>query len=321
MSAAISRRKFLTGASATLFAPAVIANASTQGVIRFVVPFAPGGSVDILGRLLGRYLTELIGQTIIIENRSGAGGNLAFNSVAQSEPDGLTYLLASETFIVNPSFMQTVPYDPVKDFKPVMLIASLSQLLFVNPSWVRDFAGFIDLAKSRSEGLDVATQGNGSPGHFATALMAQQGLKLTSVPHRGGGPAIQSVVSGHIPAGITTLPGAIGLVKEGMVRPIAVSTKSRSSFLPDIPTMNELVPGAVVDGWQAMFAPAGTPANQVERMNRALAAVMKLPEVHEALLKQCFEPIGGAPDELERVVRSDLEAWRKIVEKTNIRGG
>lgn len=321
MSAAITRRRFLAGASATLFAPAVIANASDRDVIRFVVPFAAGGSVDILGRLLGRYLTEQIGQQVVVENRSGAGGNLAFNSVAQSEPNGLTYLLASETFIVNPSFMQTVPYDPVKDFKPVMLIASLSQLLIVNPSGARDFAGFIDLAKSRSEGLDVATQGNGSPGHFATALMAQQGLKLVSVPHRGGGPAVQSVISGHIPAGITTLPASIGLVKEGMVRPIAVSTKSRSSFLPHIPAMNELVPGAVVDGWQAMFAPAETPADQVERMNRALAAVMKLPEVQEALLRNCFEPIGGAPEELAKVVRSDLEAWRKIVEKTNIRAG
>jgi tripartite-type tricarboxylate transporter receptor subunit TctC len=315
----VSRRKVLAVAAAICM-PSVHVRAAS--IVRLVVPFAAGGSVDILARLLGRYLTEQTGQHFVVENKSGAGGNIAFTSVAQSEPDGQTWLVASETFVVNPSFMHAVPYDPVKDFKPVMLIAGLSQVLFANKdSELRDLASFVDIARQEAKGLNIATQGTGSPGHFAIALMAQHGLKLVSVPHRGGGPAVQAVVAGNVPAAITTLPAAIALINEKVLRPVAVSTRARSSFLPEIPSLNERLPGTIIDGWQAIFAPAGTPDDIVQRMNSQLAAIIKQPEVRDALLKQCFEPVAGTPAELGDTMRSDLELWRGIVEKTNIRAG
>ncbi len=321
MRTTMSKRRFLVAGAATLCAPWVLP-ARAAAPVKFVVPFAAGGSVDILARLLGRHITERTDQQVVVENKAGAGGNLAFSAVAQADPDGQTWLLASETFVVNPSFMQSVPYDPVKDFKPVMLIATLSQLLFAGASSsIVDLDTFIAAAKSNAKGLDIATQGNGSPGHFVSALMTQHGLNVVPVPHRGGGPAVQSVVSGTTAAGVTTLPAAIALVNEKTIRPIAVSTTKRSTFLPDLPTMNERLPGTIVDGWQAMFAPAGTQPEVVGRMNNVLASIIQKPEVRDILLKQCFEPVAGTPDGLGEIVRGDMERWRVIVEKTNIRAG
>lgn len=288
--------------------------------IRLIVPSAPGGSLDILARLIARHLGDRLGWQVAVENRSGGGGNIGFEAAAKSRPDGYTMLIASEPLTVNPSLFRALPFDPLRDFQPLTLIATLSQVLVVHPSLpARTFAEFVDLAKAQPNTINIGSAGTASPGHMAVAMLASAGVPVAHVPYRGGGPAVQDAVAGNIQGGIMTLPAALPFMRDDQVRALAVTSSQRSPFAPDIPTMAELLPGLVVDSWQALLLPAGVPSGVLRRLHAEITAVIRLPEVDEFLKRQAFEPVGGTPEELGELLRREVPKWRQVVEQTGLR--
>ena len=287
--------------------------------IRIIAPSAPGGSLDILSRLFGRGLTDRLGQPIVVENRSGGAGNIGFDSVAKSKPDGYTIMIASDPLVTNP-LMGSVSFDPIRDFAPIITIATLSQVLAVHPSVpANNFAEFIALAKSKPDTINVGTSGRGAPGHLAIALLAQAGVRLVHVPYRGAGPAVADALGGQIQATIVTLPATIGMIKQNQLRALAVTSSRRSRFMPDLPSMTEQLPGTVVDSWQAFFAPAGTPGEIVQRFNTEFLALLKTREVLDSFETQGFEAGGGSPEELGRFVRDETAKWAPIMKVAGIK--
>jgi tripartite-type tricarboxylate transporter receptor subunit TctC len=270
--------------------------------------------------LFGRGLAERLGQPVVIENRSGGGGNIGFDAVAKSRPDGYTIMIASDPLVINPIMNSNLGYHPVRDFAPIITIATLSQVLAIHPKVpVNNFSEFVALARARPDTINVGTSGNGSPGHLAIALLKQAGVPIVHVPYRGAGPAVIDAVSGQIQATIVTLPATIGMIQQNQLRALAVASSRRSRFTPEIASMAELLPSVVVDSWQAFFAPAGTPRDIVQRLNIEFAALLGSREVVDAFKLQAFEAGGGSPDDLGQFVRDELAKWTPIVKSAGIR--
>ena len=316
----VSRRITLASGLAALAAPAFGQSPEFPSrPIRIIVPSAPGGSLDILSRLIGRHLGERLGWSVAVENRSGGGGNIGFDAVAKARPDGYTILIASEPLTVNPSLFRNLPFDPVRDFQPLTMIALLSQVLVVHPLVrARSFAEFVALARGGAE-INISSAGTASPGHMAVAQMVYARVPLTHVPYRGGGPAVQDVVAGNIQGGIMTLPAALPFMRDGQVRALAVTSAQRSPFAPDLPTMAELLPDVVVDSWQAFLLPAGVPPEVLRRLHAEISTIIRLPEVDEFLKRQAFEPAAGTPESLGALIRAEVPKWRRVVEQTGLR--
>lgn len=315
-----TRRAVLAACATALAAPALAQSDFPNRPIRVIVPSAPGGSLDILARLIARHLGERLSWQVPVENRSGGGGNIGFDAVAKARPDGYTILIASEPLAVNPSLFRTLPFDPVRDFQPLTMIATLSQVLVVHPSVpARNFAEFVALARSGGPEINIGSAGTASPGHMAVAQLVHARVPLTHVPYRGGGPAVQDTVAGNIQGGIMTLPAALPFMQSGQVRALAVTSAKRSPFAPDVPAMTEVVPGVVVDSWQALLLPAGVPAEVLRRLHTEITAVIRLPEVDEFLKRQAFEPAPGSPDELGALIRAEVPKWRRVVQETGLR--
>jgi tripartite-type tricarboxylate transporter receptor subunit TctC len=288
--------------------------------IRIIVPSAPGGSLDILARLTARHLGERLGWQVPVENRSGGGGNIGFDAVAKSRPDGYTILIASEPLTVNPSLYPSLPFDPIRDLAPLTLIATLSQVLVVHPSLpAQSFAQFVELAKSRRIEINLGTSGTASPGHMAIAQLNAMGVPVTHVPYRGGGPAVQDTVAGNIQGGIMTLPAALPFIRERQVRALAVTSSERSPFLPEAPTMAEVLPGLIVDSWQAFLLPSGVPPEITRRLHAEITAVIALPAVQDFLRSQAFVAVGGTPDQLGALIRAEIPKWRDVVRQTGVK--
>jgi tripartite-type tricarboxylate transporter receptor subunit TctC len=285
--------------------------------IRLVIPVAPGGSLDILGRTLARELNGSLGQPVVPENHPGAGSNLAFEMVARARPDGHTLLVGSDPLAINPSLYRRVNFDPVRDFAPVAELVRAPQVLVVRPGLpVRDVRGFLDLVARAEGALTMASQGNGSIGHLAGALLGSRAeVKFTHVPYRGGGPAVVDVMAGHVDALLVTLPAAIEHIRAGRLPALAVSSAARSSALPDLPTIAEAagLPGYEVVTWQGILAPAGTPAPVVGRLNAALLRALARPEAADGLRRQGFEVTGSTPEAFATLVRHEAERWPPIV--------
>lgn len=304
----------LAGAQAAPWAP--------DRPLRVVIPVAPGGSLDILGRVLARHLTTRLGQPVVAENHPGAGSNLAFELVARARPDGLTLLVGSDPLAINPALYPRVGFDPVRDFAPVIEAVRAPQVLVVNPrSPVTDVASFIDWAKEQEGRLTVASQGNGSIGHLAGALFAQQAdLRFVHVPYRGGGPAVIDLIAGHVEALFVTLPAAIEHIRGGRLRALAVTGAERSAAIPDVPTVAETaLPGFDVVTWQGILAPAGTPQAAIDRLATELAAILALPEVADDLARQGFAVTADGPDRFAALVRAEAERWPVLVRRTGAR--
>ena len=304
----------LAGAQATPWAP--------DRPLRVVIPVAPGGSLDILGRVLARHLTTRLGQPVVAENHPGAGSNLAFELVARARPDGLTLLVGSDPLSINPALYPRVGFDPVRDFAPVIEAVRAPQVLVVNPrSPVTDVASFIDWAKEQEGRLTVASQGNGSIGHLAGALFAEQAdLRFVHVPYRGGGPAVIDLIAGHVEALFVTLPAAIEHIRGGRLRALAVTGAERSAAIPDVPTVAETaLPGFDVVTWQGILAPAGTPQLVIDRLATELAAILALPEVADDLARQGFAVTADGPDRFAALVRAEAERWPVLVRRTGAR--
>lgn len=318
------RRAFLSLAATSLAAgwlsKAGGAEAWPSRPVRFIAPSAAGGSLDILARLFGRGLNERFGQPFPVENRGGAGGNIGFDVVAKSPPDGYTIMIASDPLAVNSSIYDNLSFDPLRDFAPIIMIATLSQVLAINPKLpVKSFAEFVELARARPNTLNIGSSGNGAPGHLAVALLNQAGVPLVHVPYRGAGPAVIDAMSGQIDGVIVTLPATIGMIKQDQLRALAVTSSRRSRFVPDLPTMTETMPQVVVDSWQALFAPASTPGDIIQRLNTECAQMLHSPPVIAAFETQGFEAGGGSPEKLGTFLRDEIMRWGPIVKAAGIR--
>jgi tripartite-type tricarboxylate transporter receptor subunit TctC len=290
--------------------------------IRFVVPYPPGGGTDVIARIVQGRLSAVLGQTINIDNRGGAGGSLGTDLVAKAAPDGYTVLFTLNSHTVNPAIYAKLPFDTQKDFEPVGLVASLPQLLAVNPQFAaNNVAELLALAKAKPGELSYASVGVGSPGHLAGELMnLRAGVKTQHVPYRGGGPAVTDVMAGQVPLLWVSIPAAAQFVKTGKLKALAVSTVKRSAAFPDVPTMQEAgVADFEVDSWYAMFVPAKTPRPIIDKLNAALNTILKEPEIKDKLLAQGSEGVGGTPEALAQAVAAELPKWAKLAKDAAIK--
>jgi tripartite-type tricarboxylate transporter receptor subunit TctC len=290
--------------------------------IKFVVPYPPGGGTDVVARIVQPRLQAVLGQSIVIDNKGGAGGSLGTDIVSKAAPDGYTVLFTLSSHTINPAIFPKLPYDTLKDFEPVGTVASLPQLLAANPGIpVRTVADLIAQAKAAPDKFSFASVGNGSPGHLAGELMViRTGAQMVHIPYRGGGPAVTDVMGGQVPLIWVSIPAAAQQVKAGKLRALAVSTVKRSPAFPDVPTMQEAgVADFEVDSWYAMLVPAKTPRAIVDKLNKALNTVLAEPAIRNQLLEQGADAVGGTPEALAKVIAAELPKWAKLAKDANIK--
>ncbi|OWJ67272.1 ABC transporter substrate-binding protein [Inquilinus limosus] len=315
------RSVLLAGLTACVALPAGLAAAADafpSRTVTLVVPFAAGGSTDLIARLIAEKMTEDLGQTVIVENKAGAGGNIGADAVAKADPDGYTILMGTiATHALNPAVMKQMPYDPVKDFAPVSLLVLVPNVLEVNPELpVKSVQELIALLKSKPGEYSYASSGIGTPLHLSGELFKSlAGVDMIHVPYRGAGPALNDVVANQVPIMFDNLPSSTAFIKAGTLRPLAVTTKTRSASFPDLPTMEEAgVPGYETYTWNALFAPAGTPQAVIDRLNAAAMKAVKDPATQPRLAELSATVVGSTPDELAKHVTAELAKWAPIVE-------
>src|SRR5512134_2885060 len=291
--------------------------------IRLIVPFPPGGSTDIVARIVAQKLGDRLGQQVIVENRGGAGGTIGTEAVAKAAPDGYTLVLGTtSTHVVAPNVYSKIGYDPVKDFAPVSLIAVTPYLLVVNPGVdVKSLPEFVGYVKARPGKLNYASAGTGSTTHLAMEMLkSAAGLYIVHIPYNGNGPAGTAVIAGQVEFLFGSLPAVLPHAKSGRVRPLAVGTPKRSPSLPEVPTVAESgFPGFDASLWLAFFAPAGTPQPIIDRLHREIVASVKDPETAAALDKAGAEPITSTPAELAAMVKDGVEKYAKVVKQAGVK--
>jgi tripartite-type tricarboxylate transporter receptor subunit TctC len=319
-----ARRSLLLGIAALpLVPPARAQGAWPSRPVRVVVPFAPGGATDILGRLTATELGNALGRPFVVENRAGGGGNVGSDIVAKSAPDGHTLLFGAAGNIgINPSLFSNMPYDPVRDLAPISLIAEVTNVLVVHPSVnASSVQELIALAGATQGGLVYASSGNGSTIHLSAELFASMTrLTMTHVPYRGSGPAMLDLLAGRVALMFDNLPSALPHVREGRLRALAVTAARRSPVLPDVPTIAEAgVPGYEATSWFGLFAPAGTPRDIIDRMAREMAIFARRPEVAERIRALGAEPITNTPEEFAAMVREEIAKWGAVVRASGAR--
>jgi tripartite-type tricarboxylate transporter receptor subunit TctC len=289
--------------------------------VRLLVPFAAGGPGDIFARLIAQKLTEQMGQQFFVDNRPGAGGTIGTGQAARTAPDGYTLLVGSSTVWVNASLYPQLPYDPVKDFDPIIIAATSPEVLIVHPSVpAKNVQELIALVRA-GKYTNFAMPGAGTPPHLSTELFKLSlHLDFVTVPFGGGGPMVQSVVGGHTPIAFSSLPPASGPIRDGLLRALAVTSGKRVTQLPDVPTLTEAgVPGQDQEAPQGIWAPAGTPREIVDRLYREVAQAVALPEMKERMAAIGFEPAAVPPDEFAARIKADMPKWAKVIHDANIR--
>ena len=290
--------------------------------IRIIVPFTPATGIDILARTLGQKLGEQWKVPVVVDNRAGASGNIGTEAVAKSAPDGYTLLMTANTIVLNRSLFKKIPYDPIKDFAPVAPLALASMALVAHPSLqLKTAQDLIQRAKANPGKLNYGSPGNGTPHHLAMELFKNEtGIELTHVPYRGTGPAVADLIGGQI--GVMFLPLHVALphVKAGKLDILAAGSLQRTPVSPDVPSLVEAtgVKNIDVDIWYGAYAPAGTPADVIARLNAELNRLLQEPDVRETLDKQGLAPTGGAPQKLAQMTRDDLDRWAKVVQAAKI---
>jgi tripartite-type tricarboxylate transporter receptor subunit TctC len=291
--------------------------------ITLVVPYPAGGGNDVLGRLVGERMSKALGGTIIVENRGGAGGTIATRQVAKSAPDGYTMLIATSSLAINPSLYPNVGYDPIKDFAPIGLLASGANVVLVHPSVpANSIQQLIALAKKNPGKLNFASTGSGSSVHLAAELFASMaGININHVPYRGSGPALNDLLGGHVTMMFATLPSAIGIVKGGKVRALAVSSAKRSEVFPELPTIAEAgLTGYAAELHYGLVAPAGMPRPIVDRLNAALRSALEDPTLRERLAREGAVPLPSTPEEYAADIAAEERMWGKIVRDAGVKG-
>ena len=294
-----------------------------QRPIRFVIPYAPGGNTDMIGRVLGAKLTESMGQTIVVENRGGAATLIGAENVAKSPPDGYSMLLAtSTTLAINPHLYKTLPYDPLTDFTPVILVARIPMVLVVHPALpVKTVKEFIALAKARPGEINYATSGPGGSGHMAGELFRMvAGVNLVHIPYKGAPPALNELIAGQVQVMFGTILATAPHVRAGRVRAIAITGPQRSNALPEVATFAEAgFAHYDASSWNGILVPAGTPRAIVERLNAELVRILASPLVLERLAPDGAIPVPTTPEEFSAFIRSEIVKWAKVVKAANIR--
>lgn len=290
--------------------------------IQFIIPSTPGTTGDQLARLLGPKLSQRWNVPVVVENKVGAGGMIGIEAGAKASPDGYTFLFSATAFSTLPALRPNLPYDPIKSFSPVVLLASSPLVLVVtNGMPAKTVPEFIDYVKKQPPGkLNYASPGLGSVQHLTMELFKQQtGLQLTHVPYKGTGGVLNDLTAGHVEASVVVLQTALTLVQAGKLRMLAVMGPQRVPQFPKVPTLQEAgVPKVVSEAWFGITAPAGTPAAVIAKMNSEINSLLALPEVKEAMEKMGAEPAGGKPERLEALVRNELETWSQVVKSSNI---
>jgi len=290
--------------------------------VRFIVPYPPGGGTDVIARIVQEPLSRALGQPIVIENRGGAGGAVGTEAASKAAPDGYTFLFTLSSHTINP-LLYKLAFDVEKDFVSVSTVASLPQLIAANiASPYKTMQDIVSQAKAQPGKVAYASVGAGTPSHIAGELLnLRAGVKLLHVPYKGGGPAVTDVLGGQVPLLFVSIPAAMGHVKSGKLRPIAVTTLKRSGAAPEVPTVAEAlnIPDYEVDSWYAIFAPARTPPNMVGRMQQEVARVVRIPEVKQKLLEQGADGVGNTAAELDQVVKSELRKWTTLIQQAGIK--
>jgi tripartite-type tricarboxylate transporter receptor subunit TctC len=321
------RRTLLVSAAASLCAFSAAfaqsADAYPAKPIKWIVPFPPAGAMDTMARTLGEHMGRQLGQTFVIENRPGAGGNIGADAVARAAPDGYTMLIVANGMAVNKFLYGKLTYDPVKNFTPVSLLAVVPNVLVTNAaqSKAKTVTEVIAQAKARPGAVTFASAGNGTSIHLAGELFASMAqVDMLHVPYKGSGPAVTDLIGGQVDTMFDSVTSAAPHIRSGKLRAIAVTTTRRSSVLPEVPTIAESgLPGYELSPWFAVYMPAGTPRPIVDSMNAALREAMKLPEVKARFAAIGAEPIGSTPQQLEAHLAAEMAKWGKIIQDRGIR--
>lgn len=302
-------------------APAAETQAYPVRPLRFVVPFPPSGTNDIIARAIVPRLSEDLGQPVVIDNRGGANGIIGMDLTAKSPSDGHTFLIIGGGFVINPSMYRKLPFDPVRDFTPVSLVGTGSHILVVHPSVpVKNVADLIAFAKSAPDKITMASAGLGNVTHLSGELfMSMTGVRFLHVPYKGGGPAITGLLGGQVSLYFGTITVALPYVRSGKLRGLAVTGAKRAGTAPDLPTIAEAgVPGYAVDGWYAMMMAAKTPPHVVSRFAASLHRALQNAEVMQRLASQGIDTLVSTPGELRRLIESDISKWAKVVHAAGI---
>ena len=311
----------MVAASALALGTAAQAQEFPDRPVTLVVPFAAGGSTDVVARIIGQKMADYLGQQIVVENVAGAGGNLGADRVARAEPDGYTILMGTvATHALNPLILKTKPYDPEKDFAPVSLLVLVPNVLVVNPELpAKNVAELLALLKAEPEKYSYASSGNGTPLHLSGELFKKMaGVSMQHVPYKGSGPALNDVIGNQVPIMFDNLPSSSGHIKSGTLRALAVTTKERAPSFPDVPTIAETIPGYETYTWNALFAPAGTPKEAIDRLNAAAKKALSDPTVAGKMKDFSATIVASTPEELATHVTAELAKWGPVVKDANV---
>jgi tripartite-type tricarboxylate transporter receptor subunit TctC len=301
---------------ALIFAATASAQSFPTKPIKIIVPFPAGGTVDFFARVISTKLSEALGQSVLVENRAGAGGNIAAEAVAKAAPDGYTLLMGSEIIAINTSLYSKIGYDPVKDLAPITLVGTVPNILIVHPGLpVNSVNDLIALAKKTPGKISFASTGQGTSTHLSSELFKlMANIDMLHIPYKGGPPAIADLISGQVNMMFINMPTGITHVRSGKAKIIAVSSIKRVSQLPDVPTVDQAgVKGFETSAWSGLYAPAGTPADIINRLNAEVVKILKQPSVREQLMAQGAEPVGDTPEEFSRFTLAEISKWAKII--------
>lgn len=299
----------------------VIAQDYPSKPIRFIVPFPPGGATDTFARILGQKMTDSWGQQVVIDNRAGAGGNIAAELAAKSPADGYTIIIVGMSHAVNVSLYRKIAYDPVKDFAPITQVASVESFLVVHPSLpVKSVKELIALAKARPGQLNYGSGGNGAPGHLAGELFKMlTGINMVHVPYKGA-QSMVGLLNGDHAVEFNNLITVGAHIKSGKVRVLAVGSAKRSPLMPEVPTMREAgVPGYEKVQWFGVLAPAGTPQPIISKLNAEMVRALRLPDVAKRLRDLGSEPVANSPEQFDVLIKSEIKKWAKVIKEVGIR--
>jgi tripartite-type tricarboxylate transporter receptor subunit TctC len=320
----MKRRDVIEGGVVTAVSALTLSLASTVRAqtswptkpIRLIVAFAPGGPTDLVSRVIAQRLSEQLGQAVVVENKPGAGGNLAAELAAKANPDGYSFFYNTSAIVIGPSLYAKVNYDTLKDFMPVSLTAAVPLMLVVNAALpVKTVQEFVAYAKSKQGQLNYASSGTGTITHLAGVMFAKElGIEATHVPYKGSSPGLLDVATGSVQFMIDTINSTLPFIRDGKLRPLATATAKRSSVLPDVPTFSETVlPGFEMSAWQGVVAPTGTPVAIVQKLNEELNKALRHPDVRSKLAIQGAEPLGSTIADYGTYLRSEFGRWGKVV--------
>lgn len=302
-------------------APAVAADWSPSKPVRFIVGFPPGGATDLVARIMQPAMTEALGRQVVVDNRPGANGTISLQIISRAEPDGQTIGMGHIGGLVISPAIQKLPYDPFRDFTHVGMLVTLQNILIVHPSVpAKNMAEFLAHAKSRQGRLNYASSGIGSPGHLSGVLLEMlTKVSMTHIPYKGGGPAITDLIAGHVPSFFAVISTAVPHVQSGKVRAIAVTGSKRAGALPDVPTVAETgVKGYLALNWYGMVAPASTPANIINRLNRDIVSTLKNPEVISQLNTRGIDAAPSTAAEYRAFAESERKRWLPVIKAAKI---